>query len=361
MILILIFTLFPSYSVSAANIAPGVACSKKELGRTKSADGFIYACWYTKTTKSLINNSQKWNPLPKGFSIPKDSKFTGGDIKGETSYVALTYIDKPGQSNRWQEALVSTVLQLVKGGWTCPNFYKVGVKLTGGELNKANDLKVSQSIEDQLGGACPTVYSKMSGGFKPTFIIDMVKGKRVVIVVGNYQKNFPEFTVGLNFNGAESDLLKVDCTKDSFGAFPIKMNAELSSESLNLDTGLTYSDLLSEHFGSLDSRACLAHYQYEIGVITTNPWVEIASNQFIFTPKYVTFKSEPISDWKSNFVISITEFTDWLKIRNFDQSRNSIAIGIRITNRLDPRSDFWNGQSCITTLVTSPELLTWCR
>ena len=199
--------LAPTPIAQSATIKPGASCKKSELGKTVNSGGYVYACWYTKTTSSTVNNSQKWNRFPKGFALPANSKFTIGEIKGEDSSIFIDFVEKKGEQLRWEEAIISTLNQLFKAGWSCPQGFDVGVEVYERTLTPSQvELAISR-IETETANKCPIVSVKSTEDphYDLVFTSSLVKAGRVMSITGGYQprslvKKYPNFQVGLQFN-----------------------------------------------------------------------------------------------------------------------------------------------------------------
>jgi len=359
--LILNFTLaFPINVTNAATISPGAVCSKSKLGKTKFANGLWYACWYTKTTRSEVNNSQKWNLLPKGFSIPKGSKFYGGDIKGEASTVFLQFNEKAGERTRWVEAIISTTQQLLKGGWSCPSAYKIGTMVFTENFAQNRDFSVASRVEKETDNLCPVVYSQSSGKLPQSFLSSMIKGDQSVSINGYYQNSFPHFLVALNFNGAPAKSYKVDCSQLDSTVGTNKITTAIKSDLIEISLDLSYEDLLYKFYGFLPIRACLSGFRYEIGVMTSSPYRQTSQNQYAYEPKYELFETFPITSWQNPLTIPSGNLVSWLGAKGVDTSKNPVALAIRFVNPLSNSQKVWIIQSCVTNFVTTQSDMPWC-
>lgn len=352
--------ILPIDFATAAEISPGVPCTKSQVGKTKVVGGHTYACWYTKTTRSENNNSQKWNRFPKGFSLPKGSALLGGDIKGESSTIFLQFNEKIGQQSRWREALVSTTNQLKKSGWSCPSLYSVGTMLNIDLPSDDKDFSLADEIADQTDQACPVVYAPSSGPDPSKFLLSMIKSTSSVSVTGYYQKKFPHFSVSLNFKGAPASYFKTECANQSSLINIQAITYEANADLISIDTRKTMQQLLYKDFGFLNSRACLSHFHFEIGVMTSNPWVKTTANEYIYQPKYEVFEEIEISSWQTIINIPAAKLSTWLASRGVDTKKDPILLVFRTVNLASKSESFWISQTCITKYVLTPSNMPWC-
>ena len=351
----------------SANIKPGTSCKKSELGKTVNSGGYVYACWYTKTTSSTANNSQKWSQFPKGFALPANSKFSSGYFKVEETNIFIEFAEKKGEQLRWEEALISTLNQLFKAGWSCPQGFDVGVTVSERSLTPSQVEFSLSRIETETANKCPIVRFKPSGNSPQdlVFISYLAKAGRVMSVSGGYQKGssakkYPNFQVTLQFNTGRQSEIAVECSNFSAMQFP-KLQV--------IDTGTGYQISLGAEQGALlrsilfwtDSRACASEHVVEVGMVTKDPWVKVSTSSYFYKPSEI-FASVPLLEWKEPLTISNDELLAWLQSKKVDIEKRELAWTVRVINKKAPqRSEMmWSQGVCINRFSNVQELPRWC-
>lgn len=354
----------------SAPIKPGTSCKKSELGKTLNSGGYIYACWYTKTTTSMINNSQKWNRFPKGFALPANSKFVTGDIKGEDSSIFFDFVEKKGEQLRWEEAIISTLNQLVKGGWSCPQGFDVGVMVNERSLTPPQvELSLSR-IERETDNKCPVVsYKSLSRDnyIDSVFMSALVKAGRRINFSGSYQtrspNKFPNFTLSLQFNAGRQSDIAVDCSV-AFSAIRLpKFQVIDKNTGYQISLGAEQGALLRNTLLGLEARACASEHVVEVGMVTKDPWVKDSTNLYSYKPSPEIFISVPLLDWREPLTISNDELLTWLQSMKVEIDKRELAWTVRIANKKVIRESekmMWSQGVCMTRFSNVRELLRWC-
>ena len=362
--------LAPTPIAQSATIKPGASCKKSELGKTVNSGGYVYACWYTKTTSSTVNNSQKWNRFPKGFALPANSKFTIGEIKGEDSSIFIDFVEKKGEQLRWEEAIISTLNQLFKAGWSCPQGFDVGVEVYERTLTPSQVELALSRIETETANKCPivSVKSMENPHYDVVFLSSLVKAGRVMRVNGGYQpsslaKKHPNFQVTLQFNTGRQSEIAVECSDFSAMQFP-KLRV--------IDTGTGYQISLGAEQGALlrsilfwsKPRACASEHVVEVGMVTKDPWVKVSTSSY---PSYKLspdiFAAVPLLEWKEPLTISNDELLAWLQNKKVEIEKRELAWTVRVINKKAPqRSEMmWSQGVCMTRYSNVQEIPRWCN
>jgi len=353
----------------SAMIKPGASCKKSELGKTINSGGYVYACWYTKTTSSMVNNSQKWNRFPKGFSLPANSKFTIGDIKGEDSNISIDFVEKKGEQLRWEEAMISTLNQLFKAGWSCPQGYEVGLRVSERSLTPSQVEFALSRIETETANKCPVVSVKSSGDFPQdlVFISYLAKAGRIMIASGSYQpsslaKKYPNFQVGLQFNAGQQSDIEVICS--NFSAMQLtKLQVIDKGTGYQISLGAEPGARLRSIFSGLEARACASEHVVEVGMVTKDPWVKGSTNSYPYKPSPEIFASVPLLEWKDPLTISNDELLTWLQSKKIEIEKRELAWTARVMNTEKNQVLFqsmWSQGVCMTRYSNVQELLRWC-
>lgn len=361
--------LAPTPIAQSATIKPGASCKKSELGKTVNSGGYIYACWYTKTTSSTVNNSQKWNRFPKGFALPANSKFTIGDIKGEESNIFIEFVEKKGEQLRWEEAMISTLNQLFKAGWSCPQGFDVGAEVYERTLTPSQVELALSRIETGTANKCPVISVKSSGDFPEdlVFISYLVKAGRMMIASGSYQKGssakkYPNFQVGLQFNSGRQSDIAVDCS--NFSARQLtQLQVIDKGTGYQISLGAEQGARLRSIFFGLKARACASEHIVEVGMVTKDPWVKGSTNSYSYKPSPEIFASVPLLEWKEPLTISNDELLTWLQSKKLEIDKRELAWTARVINKNETQVLFqtmWSQGVCMTRYSSVQELLRWC-
>jgi len=367
---ILIGALLSSTPIAqSATIKPGASCKKSELGKTVNSGGYVYACWYTKTTSSTVNNSQKWNRFPKGFALPANSKFSIGDIKGEDSYISIDFVEKKGEQLRWEEAIISTLNQLLKAGWSCPQGFDVGVMVRERSLTPSQvELSLSR-IEINTANKCPIVSIKSSGNFPEdeVFLSSLVKAGREMKIYGGYQggslaKIHPNFQVGLQFNAGRQSDIAVECS-NAFLAMPLqKLQVIDKGTGYQISLGTGQGALLRSILFGLKARACASEYVVEVGMVTKDPWVKVSTTSYSYKPSEI-FAAVPLLEWKEPLTISNDELLTWLQSKKVEIDKHELAWTVRVKNKKAAQGSemMWSQGVCINRYSNVQEIPRWCK
>jgi hypothetical protein len=354
----------------SATIKPGASCKKSELGKTVNSGGYVYVCWPTKNTSSTVNNSQKWSQFPKGFALPANSKFSSGYFKSEETNIFIEFVEKKGEQLRWEEALISTLNQLFKAGWSCPQGFDLGVTVSERSLTPSQVEFSLSRIETETANKCPIVSVKRSKDpdYDVVFLSSLVKAGRVMRVNGGYQpsslaKKHPNFQVGLQFNTGRQSEIAVECSDFSATQFP-KLRV--------IDTGTGYQISLGAEQGALlrsilfwtDSRACASEHVVEVGMVTKDPWVKVSTSSY---PSYKLspdiFASVPLLEWKEPLTISNDELLAWLQNKKVEIEKRELAWTVRVINKKAPQHSevMWSQGVCMTRYSNVQEIPRWCN
>jgi hypothetical protein len=357
-------------NAQSATIKPGASCKKSELGKTINSGGYVYACWYTKTTSSTVNNSQKWNRFPKGFALPANSKFYAGDIKGEDSNIWIDFVEKKGEQLRWEEAIISTLNQLFKAGWSCPQGFDVGVMVRERNLTPSQvELSLSR-IEAETANKCPIVSVKESGNpkFNIVFTSSLVKAGREMNINGAYQdgslaKIHPNFQIGLQFNTGRQSDIAVECS--NFSAMLLtKLQVIDKGTGYQISLGAEQGALLRNILFGLEARACASEHVVEIGMVTMDPWVKVSTTAY---PSYKLspdiFASVPLLEWKEPFNISNDELLTWLQSKKLEIDKRELAWTVRVINKKAAQGSemMWSQGVCMNRFSNVQEIPRWCN
>ena len=351
----------------SATIKSGASCKKSELGKTIKSGDYVYACWYTKTTSSTVNNSQKWNQFPKGFALPAKSKFTIGDIKGEDSNIFIDFVEKKGEQLRWEEAMISTLNQLFKAGWSCPQGFEVGVEVSERSLTPSQVEFSLSRIETGTANKCPVVSVKSSGDFPQdlVFISYLVKAGRMMIASGSYQKGssakkYPNFQVGLQFNSGRQSEIAVKCSEFSAMQFP-KLRVIDTGTGYQISLGAEPGALLRSILFGLKARACASEHVVEVGMVTKDPWVKVSTSSYSYKPSEI-FATVPLLEWKEPLPISNDELLTWLQSMKIDVNKRELALTIRVINKKAAQGSdmMWSQGVCINRFSNVQEIPRWC-
>ena len=360
--------LAPTPIAQSATIKPGASCKKSELGKTVNSGGYVYACWYTKTTSSTVNNSQKWNRFPKGFALPANSKFTLGDIKGEDSNIFIDFVEKKGEQLRWEEAIISTLNQLFKAGWSCPQGFDVGVMVEKRSLTPTQvELSLSR-IETETANKCPIVSVQSSGNFPEdvVFLSSLVKAGRVMRVSGGYQpsylaKKHPNFQIGLQFNTGRQSEIAVECS--DFSAMQLtKLQIIDKGTGYQISLGAEQGALLRSILFGLKARACASEHVVEIGMVTKDPWIKVTNTSYSYKPSEI-FATVPLLEWKEPLTISNDELLTWLQSMKVEIDKRELALTVRVINKNETQVLFqtmWSQGVCINRFSNVQEIPRWC-
>ena len=359
--------LAPTPIAQSATIKPGASCKKSELGKTLNSGGYVYACWYTKTTSSSVNNSQKWNRFPKGFALPANSKFTLGDIKGEDSNIFIDFVEKKGEQLRWEEAIISTLNQLFKAGWSCPQGFDVGVMVEKRSLTPTQvELSLSR-IETETANKCPIVSVKSSGNFPEEIVFNssLVKAGRTMYVSGSYQpsslaKKYPNFQVGLQFNTGRQSDTAVECSDFSAMQFPNLRVIDMGM-GYQISFGAEQGALLRSILFGLKARACASEHVVEIGMVTKDPWVKVSTTSYSYQPSEI-FVTVPLLEWKEPLTISNDELLTWLQSMKVEIDKRELAWTVRVINKKAAQGSemLWSQGVCMNRFSNVQEIPRWC-
>ncbi len=359
--------LAPTPIAQSATIKPGASCKKSELGKTVNSGGYVYACWYTKTTSSTVNNSQKWNRFPKGFALPANSKFTIGEIKGEDSSIFIDFVEKKGEQLRWEEAIISTLNQLFKAGWSCPQGFDVGVEVHERSLTPSQVELALSRIETETANKCPIVSVKSTENphYDLVFTSSLVKAGRVMSITGGYQprslvKKYPNFQVGLQFNTGRQSDIAVECS--DFSAMQLtKLQVIDKSTGYQISLGAEPGARLRSIFFGLEARACASEHIVEVGMVTKDPWVKGSTNSYSYKPNEI-FASVPLLEWKEPLTISNDELLTWLQSMKVDVDKRELALTVRVINKKAAQGSemMWSQGVCINRFSNVQEIPRWC-
>jgi hypothetical protein len=360
--------LSPTPIAQSAPIKPGASCKKSELGKTINSGGYVYACWYTKTTSSTVNNSQKWNRFPKGFALPANSVFSGGDIKGEDSTISFDLVEKKGEQLRWEEAIISTLNQLFKAGWSCQQGFDLGVMVNERSLTPSQVEFSLSRIETETANKCPIVSYKTASSdhdFEAVFMSSLVKSGRRLNFSGSYRtgslaKKYPNFQVVLQSNAGRQSDTAVECSNFSAMQFT-KLRVIDKGTGYQISLGAEQGALLRSILFGLKARACASEHVVEIGMVTKDPWVKVSATSYSYKPSEI-FVAVPLLEWKEPLTISNDELLTWLQSKNIEIDKRELAWTVRVMNKkAAQRSEMmWSQGVCMTRYSKVQELPRWC-
>jgi hypothetical protein len=319
----------------------------------------------------MVNNSQKWNRFPKGFALPANSKFATGDVKGEDSSIFIDFTEKKGEQLRWEEAIISTLNQLVKGGWSCPQGFDVGIMINERSLTPSQvELSLSR-IEAETANKCPIVSYKSSSrdnDFEAVFMSTLVKAGRRINFSGYYQtrslNTFPNLTLSLQFNAGRRSDIAVDCSV-AFSAIRLsKLQVIDKDTGYQISLGAEQGALLRSTLPGLEARACASEHVVEVGMVTKDPWVKVSTSLYSYKPSPEIFISVPLLDWREPLTISNDELLTWLQSMKLEIYQRELAWTVRIMSKKATQGSekmMWSQGLCMTRFSNVRELLRWCN
>lgn len=265
--------------------------------------------------------------------------------------------------------MISTLNQLFKAGWSCPQGFEVGVKVSERSLTPSQvELSLSR-IETGTANKCPVVSVKSSGDFPQdlVFISYLVKVGRMMIASGSYQKGssakkYPNLQVGLQFNSGRQSDIAVDCS--NFSARQLtQLQVNDKGTGYQISLGAEQGARLRSIFFGLEDRACASEHIVEVGMVTKDPWVKGSTNSYSYKPSPEIFASVPLLEWKEPLTISNDELLTWLQSKKLEIDKRELAWTARVINKNETQVLFqtmWSQGICMTRYSNVQELLRWC-
>jgi hypothetical protein len=303
--------------------------------------------------------------------LPANSVFSGGDIKGEDSTISFDLVEKKGEQLRWEEAIISTLNQLFKAGWSCQQGFDVGVMVNERSLTPSQVEFSLSRIETETANKCPIVSYKIASSdhdFEAVFMSSLVKAGRRLNFSGSYRtgslaKKYPNFQVVLQSNAGRQSDHAVECS--NFSAMPLqKLQVIDKGTGYQISLGAEQGALLRSILFGLEARACASEHVVEIGMVTMDPWVKVSTTAY---PSYKLspdiFASVPLLEWKEPFNISNDELLTWLQSKKLEIDKRELAWTVRVINKKAAQGSemMWSQGVCMNRFSNVQEIPRWCN